>query len=454
VPLVARNETATRRGPTPGPLRSVAVAAALVTGVVVYFGGLLGSQSQDATGTAKSSAAAAASLLNGFAVGDTESYVRELEQRVEVSGRRDPKALSLLGLAYLQRVRESGDVSLYPRAEAALDAALAVDPENLYATTGLAALAASRHRFEEARTIAKRAIALSPHSPRPYGILGDALIETGRYRQAFAAFDRMVALRPSATGYARVSYARELLGDTAGAARAMKLAVTAAAPTAEPAAWALVQLGNLELGRGKLERAAHEFRSALARFPGYAPALGGLATVQLWLEHPAAAAQLYAEALERSAAAEYAVGLGDAYRALGRHSEAERAWKRGEDLEAAFARDGGRNDLETALFDLDHDRNFADALRRARIGHAERPSVEGEHVLAWALYKNGRCEEARRHSVRALRLGTKDTGAILHRSYMEECLGNREAAKVFRADALAVNPYALFTVGSPRQAGS
>jgi hypothetical protein len=70
-------------------------------------------------------------------------------------------------------------------------------------------------------------------------------------------------------------------------------------------------------------------------------------------------------------------------------------------------------------------------------------------VLAWALYKNGRCEAAKKHSIRALRLGTKDTGAMLHRSYIERCLGNSEASRSFRAKALEANPYALFTVGSP-----
>jgi tetratricopeptide (TPR) repeat protein len=358
-------------------------------------------------------------------------------------------ALTRDGLEHLARVRETGDVALYPLAETAFEEALRLEPGNLYATAGLAALAASRHRFDEARLIAKHAIALSPETAAPYGILGDALVETGRYRAAFAAFDRMVALKPSASGYARVSYARELLGDTEGAIEAMKLAVSAAAPTAEPAAWSLVQLGNLELGRGKLVRAERAFRSALARLPGYAPALAGRATAQRWRGRPGEAARLYAAALARSTVPDYAVGLGDAYEAQGREREAERAWQRAERLEESFARYGGRNQLETALFDLDHDRgSFEDALRRVRIGYAERPSIEGEHALAWALYKNGRCEEARVHSVRALRLGTKDTGAMLHRSAIEECLGHEAAAGEWRKRALAANPYALFTVGS------
>lgn len=425
----------------------IAAAVAVVTGVAIFFGGLVGSSSSDSGRSRERPDVAATQLLSGFAVGDTSSYIRELQQRVAATEGRDPKALALLGLAYLQQVRETGDVSLYPRAERSLRDALRLDSRSPYATTGLAALAASRHRFAEARRIAERAIALTPYSAPPYGILGDALVETGRYDEAFAAFDRMVALRPSASGYARISYARELLGDTAGAVQAMELAVEAASPTPEPAAWALVQLGNLELGRGALDRATRSFRNALVRLPGYAPALAGLARAEMWRKRPGSAARFFGNALERAGVPEYAVGLGDAYRAMGRKREAEIAWRRGEELEAAFAAYGGRNDLETALFDLDRDRDLSGALARARVGRRQRPSVEGEHVLAWALYKNGRCEEARTHSARALRLGTKDTGAMLHRSLIERCLGNVKAAVEYRDRALVANPYAVVAFG-------
>jgi tetratricopeptide (TPR) repeat protein len=426
---------------------SIAAAAAAVTGIALFFGGLVGSSSSDATQSVKRPDVAATQLLSGFAAGDTDSYIHELEQRVAATEGRDPKALALLGLAYLQQVRETGDVSAYPRAEESLAEALRLDSKNLYATIGLAALAASRHRFEEARALAERAIALSPYAAAPYGILGDALVETGRYDEAFEAFDRMVALRPSASGYARISYARELLGDTEGALAAMRLAVEASGAAAEPAAWATVHLGNLQLEQGRLERAAKLYRHALARLPGYAPAIGGLARVEFLLGHHRAAIGLYRDALARADLPEFATGLGDAYAALGRTADAEQAWERAVKLEAAFAAYGGRNDLETALFDLDHGRSLRDALARAREGQKARPSVEGEHVLAWALYRNGQCEEARTHSVRALRLGTKDTGALLHRSLIERCLGNVDAAVEFRERALAVNPYALVAFG-------
>ena len=421
------------------------LALALAAGVSLLGGALAGDPAAQPEQTPRGDAASSR-ILDGFSPGHTEAYAEELSARVE----RDPhdaKALVLLGLAYQQQARETADPAFYPRAEDALRRALASARDDALAYTGLAALAASRHRFDEAARLARRALRLNPWSSAAYGILGDALVETGRYRAAFAAFERMVGLKPTAAAYARISYARELLGRTKPAIAAMRLAVRAARPVPEPTAWALTHLGNLYRESGRLGRAERLYDEALARLPGYAPALGALATVRQWQGGLVAAARLYRRALEAQPLPEYAVGLGDTQARTGNDAAAESAYDRAETLEDAFAANGGRNALEIALFDLDHDRDLADALTRAREGRRLRPSVEGEHVLAWALLRNGRCDEARARSVRALRLGTKDWGAMIHRSLIEDCLGNRRTARAWRARALAVNRYALVAFG-------
>lgn len=422
------------------------LAAATVAAVLTLLGGALARSNAPDGEPASRPDAVASRLLEGFAAGDTVAYVRKLERRV-AEGAASAQTLTLLGLAYQQRARETGDPAFYPRSEAALRRALRLEPRNSVALTGLAALAASRHSFQEARALAERALRLDPRRAAAWGIVGDAEVETGRYAAGFAAFERMVSLKPTAASYARISYARELLGRTEAAIAAMRRAVSAASAVPEPAAWALVNLGNLYAEAGRLERAAREYRHALVRFPSYAPALAGLARLAFWRGKLDEAVALYGEALAAQPLPEYAVGLGDASARLGRVEESEHAYRRAETLEEAFAANGGQNAVETALFDLDHDRNLVAALARAREGRRFRPSAEGEHVLAWALFKNGRCREARRHSVRALRLGTKDWGAMLHRSLIESCLDNEGRAKAFRQRALAVNPYALEAFG-------
>jgi Flp pilus assembly protein TadD len=75
----------------------------------------------------------------------------------------------------------------------------------------------------------------------------------------------------------------------------------------------------------------------------------------------------------------------------------------------------------------------------ARAAHDARPSVQADDVLAWALYRNGRCAEAQRYSTRALRLGTEDALAFFHRGVIERCLGNDDAARRWLRRALDLN---------------
>jgi tetratricopeptide (TPR) repeat protein len=299
--------------------------------------------------------------------------------------------------------------------------------------------------------LAQRALELEPASADVHGILGDALLELGRYEEAFAAFDRLATLKPSAAAYARISYARELRGDVEGALEALELAIDSAA-SGEPSALMRTLAGNLLLADRRIEAASQRYREALRFVPGHAPALAGLGDVAVAEGNPEAALPLYRRAARGSAAPEYAAGYGDLLDRLGRRAEASRAWARAEALEARFAGNGGDNRLETAEFDLNHDRHLVAALARAHAGRAARPSIEGDHVLAWALYKNNRCAEARLVSLRSLRLGTLDVDGLYHHSLIEACLGNEAAAARYRARVRRLDPRYLDAPPSPSRA--
>ena len=418
----------------------VGIAAVAAAAVAVLFGGLPAGSKAGDHGPGPAPEAAAGRLVAGFAPGDTAAYASQLEARVAADP-KDVQSLVLLGLAYQQRARETGDPSFYPRSGAALTRAARLAPQNALAATGLAALAASRHRFEQARTLAVRARSLAPESAGPLGVLGDALIELGRYREAFAVFDRMAALKPNLASYSRVSYARELLGDREGALAAMRLAVAAGAGTVEPLAWTLVQLGNLYFDKGRLGPAARAYREALAHLPGYVHAEAGFARVAAARGRYREAIRLYGRAVERLPLPQYEGALGDVLRLAGREDDAARAFGAVDAIQKLLQANGVRTDLETALFDLDHGRRPAAALARARLAYAERKSIDADDVLGWALFQNGRCGEARAHSIRALRLGTRDALKLFHRGMIERCLGHDGASRVFLRRALTVNPH-------------
>ena len=415
-------------------------AVAGVLGGGALLGGVLSETPSVEASAPQQPKAAAGRLLAGFSPGDTAGYVRSLEERVSAEP-ADGESLVLLGLAYLQRARETADPSFYPRAEEALRRGLANGGDRYLATTGLASLAASRHRFGEAGRLANQARELRPWSAAAYGVLADSLIERGRYAAGFKAVDRMTRLRPSLSSYTRVSYARELLGRQAAARQAMKFAVDVGSGDAESTSWTLVQLGHLSFESGELRQARLAYRSALAVLPDYVHARAGMARVDAAQGRFANAIRIYRSVVEATPLPEYVIAQGETLEAAGLEAEAGRAYDLVSAIGRLFAANGVRTELETALFDLDRGNDVRGALARAREAYAAAPSIHAEDVLAWALYRNDRCGEARAHSVRALRLGTRDALKFFHRGMIERCLGHDNAAREFLTKALRTNPH-------------
>ena len=325
----------------------------------------------------------------------------------------NPKIAATLGQAYLQRARESGDPAYYSKSEILFTRALKREPAPIDAMLGKASLLMARHEFRNARDLAKKAIATDPDVVATYGILTDALVELGDYDEAIRTLDIMVRRKPNLSSYSRVSYIRELKGDIPGAIQAMKMAVESGAPTAENTAWCMVQLGNLYLIDGQLNRAEEQYQQALLRFPDYAHATAGLARVANARGDLAGAVEHYKRALDRIPLAEFAIGLGEVYERMGRSEEAKAQFDLVEAIQELYRANGVSIDIELALFNADRGRNIPQALDLASNEWRSRKSVRVADVYAWVLYRAGRYEEAREMISQALRLGTRDP-LILH----------------------------------------
>jgi tetratricopeptide (TPR) repeat protein len=412
--------------------------AAVVAAVALLLGGAL-RQSGSRAATPAVPSADSGRLATGFAA-DTPALVLQLQQALRAQP-RNVHGLDLLGLAYQQRARETGDPAYYTKSDGVLRRALRLAPSDLLATSGLGSLELSRHRFRAALAYGLRARRLSPTTARNYGVIGDALLELGRYRKAFAAFDRMAALRPSLDAYARISYARELQGNFGGAVEAMRLALSSAIGEPEATAWTHVQLGKLFWARGRIAAAAYEYRAALVAFHGYPSALDALALAEAALGRPEAAIGLARRAVDAIPLPQYVTDLGDLLRAVGRDRAARKQYELIGVIRRLLAANGVKTDLETALFDVDHGIDMPASLALARRAEAQRPSIDGDDVLAWALARGGHCVEARGWSQRALRLGTQDALKFFHRATIEGCLGHRAAARSWAQRALALNPH-------------
>jgi tetratricopeptide (TPR) repeat protein len=415
----------------------IAGTAAALAAAVLGLGGVLRSNGAAAP---QRPHAAASVLAAGFAAGDTTALVAQLQTAVRDEP-RNVHDLGLLGLAYQQRARETGDPSWYRKSGGILARAAAIAPNDLIVTSGLGQLELSRHRFGVALGFGRRAVALAPSNAAGYGILGDALIELGRYDAAFRTFNTMARLKPSIASYARVSYARELSGDWLGAIEAMRLAGSAAAGQQEPTAWVHVQLGKLFWNHGRLTRASREFHAALVAFPGYVYALDGLAQVAAAQGRLGRAAALERQAQETIPLPQFVGFLAEVERAAGHQQAARRSYSLIGVIDRVLRANGVRTDLELALIRADRGIDPAGTVTLARRAQKLRPSIDGDDVLGWALARSGRCTEALGWSKHALRLGTRDALKFFHRGMIERCLGDAPAARIWFQRALALNPH-------------
>jgi tetratricopeptide (TPR) repeat protein len=414
----------------------------------VLFGGILSESPASPAQPADAAAAPFAARIPSLPPArNTAGTIRRLQAELRAQP-DDAGSLTLLGLEYEQRARETGDPSYYTKAEGVLRDALGLAPGSPLAESGLGSLALSRHRFREALALGRQAIAFgtaaqAPNSiqSRSYGIVGDALIELGRYGEAFDSFDRMMTLDPGLPAYTRVSYARELLGRPQAALGPMVAAVDAAGNEPEPEAWARVQLGKLYWAIGRIGRAEEQYRLALAAFPNYVYATDALAQVRAARGDLAGALRLERRAVARIPLPQFVSTLGDLYGIAANRTAAAREYALMDAIRRLLAANGVRTDLEIALFRVDHGIQLESSLALARSAQRARPSIDGDDVLAWALARNGRCAEALPYSKHALRLGTQDALKFFHRGMIERCLGHAGDARLWFRRAVALNPH-------------
>lgn len=413
---------------------AIAVALALA-GLV---GGVL-AESPSAGPSTTTPRALADQALAGAVGGITQSGIAGLEAQVQ-SRPGDADLLTQLGFAYQLRWRETADPSYLPRSEAALRRALQARPNDANAVLGLGSLALIRHEFRKALVYGREARLLLPGSGRPYGVIGDALVELGRYDAAFAAFQQMVNRRPGLSSYARVSYARELTGDPAGALAAMRLAHDAAAGQREATAFTLVEIAKLELALGRPRAAERDARTALRVLPGYPAARIELAQVESAQGRLGRALAEARRAVE-TVPTQQAISLyADLLERIGRRSEARRQGTTIEVIDRLLEANGVQVDLESAVYRADRGIRPLQTVELARRARLARPSIYGDDALAWALARAGRCSEALPLAREALRLKTQDPVLYFHRGYAEGCSGNRDAMRQWYERALAINP--------------
>ena len=196
--------------------RSIGVAAVAAT---LFLVGGVGAWRSFRDAPVAAATTSADALVAPVAGASLEQTIADLQTRLQAQP-DDARSLALLGLAYAQEATHTADPSYYPKAAEALQRSLELQPDgNVEALVGMGVVALARHDFAGGVRWGRLARQANPDAAHILGVIGDGQLELGHYQRAFATFHTMVSMRPDVASYARVSYARELVGDVPGGAR-------------------------------------------------------------------------------------------------------------------------------------------------------------------------------------------------------------------------------------------
>jgi tetratricopeptide (TPR) repeat protein len=344
---------------------------------------------------------------------DIEFYSRRVEQDPASAGDR----FTLAGLLFA-RSRNTGSTIDLDRAEGLVRASIAERTQRNYqAFELLASLLMAKHEFRKARAVALRADSLDPGTPSHLALLGEIELELGDYDAAAKHFAAVNYDGRNFTTGARMARWYEVTGRLGKARTFLQHAITSVDRRddlpREQVAWFHYRLGDLELRAGNVTAANAAFAAGLARHPDDVRVLGGLSRAALmsgeWQKaigygERATAIQLdpatlgivsraYAALGDTAQAASYASAM--SVSALKQPGVIHRAW---------------------GLFLLDHGTAIdrADVLKRAQRELEIRKDVYGHDLMAWALYRNGQLEGARKEMKLAMSQHTEDVMLTEH----------------------------------------
>ena len=368
-----------------------------------------------------------------------DKEINMYEKAVENNPKNSTSLVSL-GHLYLQKIRETADISYYGKIESLMDKAESIDASNPDTYALKAQVLLGKHQFSKGNSLIKKSIALSPSHASYYGILGDSEIELGNYTGAVAAFQKMVDIRPDYNSYVRIAYIRELYGDIAGAEESFKLAFRAGSAIPENIAFVHVELGKLAM-RKSLEEAKSEFTKALETLVSYPPALEWLGKVA-YFENDFSWAQIYfKKAYATLPIAQYLIDQADLATLQWKKSEANQTLTLAELSFTTASKSWVDNNLELSFFLTDHDMQKEQALGKALLAYESRQNIYTADNLAWAYYKNDRIEEALELRSEALKLGEADALILYHQGMISLRNNNTEEARKYLSWALTINPH-------------
>ena len=347
-----------------------------------------------------------------------------------------------LAVAYVQRVRETADPGYYARAETALQKSFQITPDNLEGQKAQIMILLGRGEFARALVLAKALNTKTPDDVLIYGFIADAAIALGEYPDAEEAAQWMLDMRPgNVPGLLRAATLRRLYGDAHGAADFFSQAYQQMAPTqTEELAWTLTEMADLQLSIGDVDGAEKLLQSAVQRFPDYHAALEALAQVQTARQHYSEAVDLLCQRNLRFATTASRYALAAALERAGQATEAASVYTDFVAMARSLINNNDNANEELISYYLGRGHDPAEALRIAQLEIGKRHDVNTLDAYAWALYGNGRYEEAKKQIARALAIGVHEGRMFYHAGVIAAKLHDDASAFSYLKQSVELNP--------------
>jgi tetratricopeptide (TPR) repeat protein len=348
---------------------------------------------------------------------------------------------NLLATALVRRAQETSDVSFYAQAEDAIRKSLEIAPNNFDAEKIHVSILLGQHEFPAALNLARALNKRVPDDVMVYGLLTDANVELGNYKDAEDAAQWMLNLRPgNLPALTRAAHLRELFGDTEGAYELMEMAYQSTPPTeTREGAEILTEMGHLRFASGSIDEAEKFFQQVLASVPGCPSALGNLAQVRITQKLYAEAVLLLQQRYQSVPRAQNLYELAEALQLAGHDREAKKSLAEFETKALVDLSKRLNSNRELIFYYADHAHQPAKALQLAKQEYAWRHDVYTLDAYAWALHVNGQDAEARKQIEAALAVGIRDSTIFAHAGEIALKLGDRAAAQNYLQEALSMH---------------
>jgi tetratricopeptide (TPR) repeat protein len=382
---------------------------------------------------------------------ETDSRIQFLQSRVSA----DPDSAAnynRLASAYLQKARETGDLTYYDLAEKSVRKSLELESSHEQAASTFSLLSTvdfSKHNFNEAAKEAERALELDPQDLGAAVSAADAYVELGEYdtaRKYYAKLDSARHSQRPSIQYLKFSRQAGLalaLGNPKEAVSALEQAVEISNQFQLPrenVAWTEFTLGETYLQLGDHSNAEKAFRASLNSFSGYHRAYAGMAQLRAAQKRYDEAIANYQKAIAVIPLPSYVASLGDLYAKLRKTNEAEKQYQLVEYIAALSFLSKNVYNRELAMFYADHDRKVTNATELAQREFEVRHDLYTQDALAWTLFKSGKTKDAL-NAVRVVEnFKVQDPILLYHLAAIYESAGEKEKSRFYSKAALAINP--------------